>query len=238
MKAHEAWPEIFENSTFITIPPSRPVPLIIPQRNLRAEGLMADWRYMEADTEKLDSLKSSLERINFDERIRQAYDSKCFETIVHAEVLLHSWLKSQEGGFRTVKFFNNWAYIGVSKPVCKLCDYSLKQYSNEIEVRESHGNLFLSWRFPSGPSSEDTENLQKRKEFERRVVLMLRDEAFDVISGKFKPRSKRWDTMTNSEGTALLEHWTCSERSTKSGDILSDLDNLSIHGIPDTGDSC
>ena len=36
---------------------------------------------------------------------------KRFRRIVHAEVLLHSWLLATEGGVRSPRFFQNWQYI-------------------------------------------------------------------------------------------------------------------------------
>lgn len=75
---------------------------------------------------------------------------KSFRPRVHAEVHLLDWIHERQlKPDPPVEFFFRERYIGTSKPACKLCDYYFAAHPSSFRTRQTHGNLYPAWRFPS-----------------------------------------------------------------------------------------
>ncbi|KAK0710693.1 hypothetical protein B0H67DRAFT_263750 [Lasiosphaeris hirsuta] len=90
---------------------------------------------------------SKLQLFDLDGIIQKEWGSK-FSPHVHAEVLLLDWLQNTEGGIQRHRFFNNWRYIGTSKPLCRLCHYYFGIVAPSVGVRPTHNNIYYQWRIP------------------------------------------------------------------------------------------
>jgi hypothetical protein len=101
----------------------------------------------EKKGEYLDLAKTMQQKFDLDQVIENEWTNSSFRPIVHAEILVHSWLE-KTGGTRPERFFNNWQYIGCSKPACKLCHYYFSTHPSGIQTRATHGNLYRNWRMP------------------------------------------------------------------------------------------
>ncbi|KAL2166625.1 hypothetical protein VTG60DRAFT_2444 [Thermothelomyces hinnuleus] len=83
-----------------------------------------------------------------DGMLEQQWREKKLEPVVHAEMLLHDWLSRTEGGTQPSRFFQNWQYIGTSKPVCRLCQDYFHVVATPVRFRSGHPNTYLNWRLP------------------------------------------------------------------------------------------
>ncbi|KAM7211199.1 hypothetical protein V8F06_013409 [Rhypophila decipiens] len=78
-----------------------------------------------------------------------AQAKKGMKPIVHAEILLHSWLLATEGDVQRGRFFQGWQYIGTSKPMCRMCtEYFANVITTPVRFRAGHPNTYLNWRLP------------------------------------------------------------------------------------------
>jgi len=159
---------------------------------------------------------------NLDKRIEEEY-SKGFRPIVHAEILLLNWLDLTTadgvhgpGRIDHSRFWNDWAYIGSSKPTCKLCAYYFQAHRSGVGYRPSHGNLYMPWRGPDvsrstvqqhhGPGEVHLDKFVKaRQDILNRVLELVREEAFDVISKKARSTYKRYDSNTFSNALSASQ---------------------------------
>jgi len=105
------------------------------------------------------------------------------DPIVHAEMMLHDWLSRTPGGVRNERFFGGWQYIGVSKPLCRLCRYYFNIIPTPVQFRDSHPNTYPNWRLPDirprSTSAKDTQEaneewLEIMDQMKARVYLDLR----------------------------------------------------------------
>ena len=103
--------------------------------------------YGQARLRELKNHATDLQRydldIKFQEKLQQNIDP-----IVHAEILLHSWLSSTEGGIQSHRFFQGWRYIGTSKPICRMCQEYFNLIATPVRFRSGHPNTYLNWRLP------------------------------------------------------------------------------------------
>jgi len=90
---------------------------------------------------------AELQKFRLDDMIAAEWAKK-FSPIMHAEILLLDWLQKTDGGIRPYRFFQNWRYIGCSKPTCRLCRYYFDTVAPEVAIRRSHNNVYFPWRTP------------------------------------------------------------------------------------------
>ncbi|KAK3939036.1 hypothetical protein QBC46DRAFT_388932 [Diplogelasinospora grovesii] len=154
-------------------------------------------------------LAKELQMFGLDDTIGQEWQSKKFTPIVHAEMLLHDYLEStpEAGGTLPHRFFNNWRYIGSSKPICRLCRYYFDAIATPVGFRPTHGNIYYNWRLPDMYRSEQEDPIQKYENEERQrkkwrdvmnkvkfrvcadVMLVLKDKGY----------KKKHDTNTTTD---------------------------------------
>ena len=90
---------------------------------------------------------TELEAYGLGEKLKGQWGRE-LKPVVHAEILLHNWLSRTPGGIQPSRFFNNWQYIGTSKPVCRLCQYYFDVVATPVRFRDGHPNTYLQWRLP------------------------------------------------------------------------------------------
>jgi len=135
----------------------------------------------------LDLAKTMQQNFDLDKVIEDEWTRNSFRPIVHAEILVHSWLE-KTGGTRPERFFQNWRYIGCSKPACKLCHYYFSSHPSGVQIRGTHGNLYRNWRMPDyadvhGVRTKE-EALAKRHEILQGIMGHLRQCVLRTLSEK------------------------------------------------------
>ena len=173
-KARGNWPELFHkfevdfipSSTKISTPwPTNPWTVSkILGRSTSEANLLATYKNQAEILQSrfdLDEIIAKLWRgESVDEALGSESDSETTDEsreqskgsppklIVHAEILIHNWLENTTGGTRPERFFQGYKFIGSSKPTCKLCSYFFQEYPTDVQVRESHRNIYEKWRMP------------------------------------------------------------------------------------------
>ncbi|KAH0525867.1 hypothetical protein TsFJ059_009275 [Trichoderma semiorbis] len=202
--AKEKWPNLFENFTVSFISSSRPAPKPFRNKSLYADGIVGRMTRKEKEIAIFRDFVRNLQLYNLDDRIKQEYSRSTFRPIVHAEVLLLNWI-SNKGEIVPSRFFNDWMYIGSSKPTCKLCDYYFEEHRSNVKHRASHGNLYPSWRVPDVFRSQNPEWIEKRQIMVDRILQRVRKDAFDVVRRKAIPGIKADDSNTRSARVTLWD---------------------------------
>jgi hypothetical protein len=142
---------------------------------------------VETKNKYLNLAETLQQNFDLDKMIEDKWTGSSFRPIVHAEILVHSWLE-KTGGTRPERFFQNWQYIGCSKPTCKLCHYYFSSHPSGVQIRGTHGNLYRNWRMPDyadvhGLRTKD-EALAKRREILQGIMSNLRQCVLRTLSEK------------------------------------------------------
>lgn len=146
------WAQLFHDFEVVCIASSQPDPNPIVGRRKRVTAAEILVRMTPPQDEpKLATFQAGaeeLQRFDLDGNIRRQNESKEFHPIVHAEILVYDSLRD----LHDLRYFHGYNYIGTSKPTCRLCDYYFQSVSrmsgDRVQVRQSHGNLYLNWRVP------------------------------------------------------------------------------------------
>ncbi|UKZ79148.1 hypothetical protein TrVFT333_006898 [Trichoderma virens FT-333] len=204
LSAKEMWPNLFENFTVDFISSSREVERPFRRKSLSAEGIVGRMTRKEKEMAIFKEFVRKLQDFNLDDRIKQEYSRDTFKPFVHAEVLLLNWISNQ-GEILPSRFFNDWMYIGSSKPTCKLCEYYFQEHKSNVERRAPHGNLYANWRVPDVFPYQGDAAIDARQIMLDRVLQRVRKEAFAVVRRKAFPGIKDNDSNTFSDRMTLLE---------------------------------
>lgn len=129
---------------------------------------------------------------------------KRMKPIVHAEILLHSWLLATEGDVQRARFFQGWQYIGTSKPPCRMCtEYFANVITTPVRFRAGHPNTYLNWRLPDlyvdgrQKGREDREKDARKKWCED--LGKMKGRVFAAVGRVLEEKVaewKRWDSNT------------------------------------------
>ena len=181
------WPELFENFevAYASSCSRHPNPLkTSPQTASAIIG-----RIVTADDKsRYLALAEELQhKFELDAVVETLWTKNSFRPVVHAEILLLNWLENN-GGTRPPRFFNNWQYIGSSKPTCRLCEYYISSHPSGVQVRSPHKNLYANWRMPDHADVHDfrgeEDALRKRHEIMQSVASRVRQDALRTLSEK------------------------------------------------------
>ncbi|KAF4968975.1 hypothetical protein FZEAL_10317 [Fusarium zealandicum] len=226
LSAKRNWPNLLDDFQVSFIDSSQRIPRPFRNKSTSAVGIVGRMTRKEKQIEIFKGFAQDLQRYDLDKLIMEVYKDQNFRPLVHSEVLLLDWLDKQ--GFLEPRcFFNEWMYIGASKPTCKLCrHYFLSHHSPNVGHRPSHGNLYLSWRFPDVLGSQGEVELNRRQIMVDRVLEKVRKEAFDIVRGKVSPSYKGDDSFTYS--AALPGRSTVAGSVTDADDLASMVGHLDL----------
>lgn len=226
LAAKAKWPSLFDSFEVSFLESSQRMERPFRNKSGTADGIVGRMTRKQKMIEKFRQFASDLQKFSLDDLIMGVYQDTTFRPIVHAEVLLLDHL-DKKGLLEPRFFFNEWMYIGSSKPTCKLCHhYFTLHHVPNVGHRPSHGNLYLSWRFPDVLTSQGEEGIQRRQIMIDRVLEKVRKEAFDIVSRKGTSSYKGDDSFTYSAAMP--------GRSTVAGSVVDDL--ASMIGYMDLSD--
>lgn len=154
--AHHIWADtdLFRDFEIESLRSSVPYPadalLLNPEPETAEAIINRAPGYGQARLQELKQHAAELERkYDLNTHLQNMWRGQKVKRIVHAEVLLHDWLLSTEGGVQPYRFFQGWQYIGSSKPVCRMCqEYFSAVISTPVQFRAGHPNTYLNWRLP------------------------------------------------------------------------------------------
>jgi hypothetical protein len=183
------WPELFDNFEVTYISSSSKVSNPLNANPQTASDILTRMTFKSVETKRhyLELAKNLQQQSDLDKVIGDEWTSKSFRPIVHAEILLHSWLE-KTGGTRPDRFFHNWQYIGCSKPLCKLCNYYFASHPSGVHMRGTHGNLYRNWRMPDNADVSGLRNKEeavaKRLEITQSMLGRLRECVLRALGDK------------------------------------------------------
>jgi OTT_1508-like deaminase len=202
LSARQKWEDLFNQFSVQYIPPSKPAPNPIKKKNTCIHDLLGRFT---SDPENIARYRAQalelerLEPLELAKRVSNKFHADDFHPIVHAEVLLHDWLKHMPGNMRPESFFRNWQYIGSSKPTCRLCHYYFAEQNDGVQVRDPHMNLYVNWRLPDihrqQPRAADA--VAKRRRLLTTIRTKVREVAVQTMHDK-QPVGKADDSNTSS----------------------------------------
>jgi hypothetical protein len=216
----QMWPELFAAFEVIYVPSSSRYPNPLKANPQPASAIITRMATIEAKSKYLALAEELQHTVGLDELIEEEWTATSFRPVVHAEILLLNWLQ-RNGITMTSQFFNNWHYIGSSKPTCRLCDYYISSHPSRVQVRSSHGNLYRNWRMPDysdvyGCHSQE-EALKKRHEIMQNVMGRVRQDALRVLSEKVTD-TKAHDSLTLSS-LAAIQGWSGGQLEIQETDV-------------------
>ncbi|SPJ79470.1 uncharacterized protein FTOL_07861 [Fusarium torulosum] len=177
------WPQLFLNFRICMISSSSTESDILPANPWTAakifKGMSSDKEVLSRFAKQLDSFSVHDIDVNISEFWRHAP-----KPIVHAEILVHSWLENTEGGIRPERFFNRWKFIGTSKPPCKLCSYFFDEYPTDVQVRPSHQNVYFAWRMPDVFEHQGEASIRTRRLVMESIKTRIRADVVRILSEK------------------------------------------------------
>ncbi|KAI1874422.1 hypothetical protein JX265_004630 [Neoarthrinium moseri] len=229
LAAQERWPPLFKSFTVFPISSGTRMPKpirTIPSHPITAAQIIKN---MGLDTEQMEFYLlqiQPLERMGLDKGLQSIVANPRFRPIIHAEVLIHDCLQRLPVDPEHL-YWNNWKYIGSSKPTCRLCSYYFE--GRDVTVRESHNNLYPSWRLPDLPEHANETAVDMHLSLLARLKDHMRNDIERLIHEK-KRAGKRHDSLTYSgaiEDVDDLTSVTCSVSGTPST-LISELENCQV----------
>jgi hypothetical protein len=221
------WPNLFQNVAIYFLSSSRPIENPLRKKSLLADSIVGR---MASDKDQILMFRDfakTLQTFDLDARIKEEYTKASFKPTVHSEVLLLNWVSNQ-GEVVPSRFFNDWMYIGSSKPTCKLCDYYFLEHGTNVEHRTSHTNLYPSWRVPDVFPYQGAEAIKARRDLSQRVLQRIRNDAFDIVEKKAVPNVKGDDSNTFTARMTLAEVWSVRGTETEVDDLASMMGEVDI----------
>lgn len=117
------------------------------------------------------------------DKIKSHTHPRVFQPIVHAELLVDNFIRREQRGAASapdaehLPYFGEaefGAYIGGSKPTCKLCAMYFAEHPDGVQVRPSHDNIYHKWRAPDVFESDPESMLTERTAVLEAMVKGLR----------------------------------------------------------------
>lgn len=182
-KARDEWPELFDNFRARHLPSSKPEATPLRQSSHSAEAIIGRMTSDQAIMDTFHEYAQEMRKFELDERIRKECTKSTFKPITHSEVLIQDWI-SRVGQKQNLRFFNNWKYIGGSKPPCRMCKYYFEACGSDIALRASHNNVYPNWSFPSAHGLGGSPGARKWQKSLDRMIDMIRQDTFKVMAEK------------------------------------------------------
>lgn len=193
------WAQLFHDFEVVCIASSQPDTNPIVDRRKRVTAAEILIRMTPPQDEPRLALfqagAKELQRFDLDGNIRRQNESKFFQPFVHAEILVYDSLRDQHD----LRYFHGYNYIGTSKPPCRLCDYYFQSVSrmsgDRVQVRQSHGNLYLNWRVPD-IYEHQIGAMQRQEKILNDMNLCVRQDTYRTLQDKIGMR-KSHDSNTS-----------------------------------------
>jgi hypothetical protein len=157
--------------------------------------------FQKHESDRLQQVQETLNNfkiLDVSSQFLEEYTDKKFRPRIHAELLLLAHFYH-----RNLEFANNAKYIGCSKPSCYCCDLYIKCHPGKFNVRASHGNLWVNWRAPVPPLSDDEVAQKHTKKILNAMVKYIREDVIFQIDSKAPARPRVRDSTTGITTLAI-----------------------------------
>ncbi|KXJ84986.1 hypothetical protein Micbo1qcDRAFT_181204 [Microdochium bolleyi] len=175
----------------IVVPSSTPYPNPLKKARMATASEMLGRMVPAAEVELRQAEARVLKPFGLDAFLIEACKQESFTPLVHGEVLVHNVVRTYLLENQDMTYWNNWRYVGSSKPTCRLCAYYFSEIT-DVTVRESPGNLYAKWR---APDVYDEAGAQRRDEILNAIAKLIRQDALRTLSSKL-PRGRTDDSSS------------------------------------------
>lgn len=237
IEARKKWVRLFYDFEVDFVCSSTMLSNPINSKTVNAESMLGRMG-SEAEMKQYKAHAEELQKFDLDRRIRDQASNPLFKPLVHAEVLVHQSLLDEYGpsGLRPSHFFDGHKYIGSSKPTCRLCDYYFTASATGIEVRKTHGNLYIGWRAPDVYEHQGEAAKERRKQILIKVNHKVREDTFRTLAEKV-PERKDHDSNTDPTFPALIQGTSVGfdggwRDETDLVDVMASMRQLDLHASP------
>ncbi|KAF7560082.1 hypothetical protein G7046_g4075 [Stylonectria norvegica] len=182
IRAEAEWPALFQDFHVTSIPSSDPEPNPLGRKSETAHNIIGRMTSDASEMERYRECAQGLQAFNLDDRISTECKSR-FRPIVHSEVLVLDWVVANYK-LPQYRFFEDFRYIGSSKPTCKLCSYYFAAHPSRTGARPTHGNLYISWRFPDVSTAGGKSALSRRQSMINSMMEKIREDAWKIMEDK------------------------------------------------------
>ena len=210
-EAKEAWPALFHEFEVLFLPSAPTTTLALSQSpKARKSHAIVGKTASGDELLRLRNYVTELQlKYDIDKQISREWPDKGTLFIVHAEVRLHRWLETSEGGTYPERFFEGFKYIGSSKPTCRLCHYYFELHGTDVQVRDSHRNLYPRWRmhdvFPNdGLSVNGKDPIRERMLLVYKIKERVASDIKQILNDKLADR--RDNDSTDKHTADMLAH--------------------------------
>jgi hypothetical protein len=193
--SYDRWPDLFEPARVVFVRSSDRMLRPITNLGLSAVDIIRNMSSKEESQLYLQQAED-MQKLGLDDRIRKVVNNKRFRPIVHAEVLVHSYLLRYSVG-QHITYWGGWKYIGSSKPTCRLCSYYFFLQRDGVSVRPTHNNLYPSWRLPDINHDQSPGTITNHEELQSTLTMLVRKDAKRTLNEK-RPKGKLHDSNTVS----------------------------------------
>ncbi|KAI1840914.1 hypothetical protein JX266_012850 [Neoarthrinium moseri] len=225
--AQERWPQLFKSFKVFAIPSSTRMPR--PIRNTSSQPITATQiihnmglgKELEDDCIRKIQL---LPHLGLNTTLQDIVANPRFRPIVHAEMLIHDCLQKLPIDPEQL-YWNNWKYIGSSKPTCRLCSYYFE--AQDVTVRETHNNIYQCWRLPELPETADQTVVDMQRRLLTHLTERMQEDVKRLIFEKQRA-GRRHDSATYSGTIGVARDFisaTSSDTglpSTRNEDLMTD----------------
>ncbi|KAL2757010.1 hypothetical protein ACRALDRAFT_2041545 [Sodiomyces alcalophilus JCM 7366] len=230
VRTKRRWVQLFHDFKVTVVPSSKPAPNPL-KANPRskapsAHDVIGHMTSEPGEISRYRGYAAELQTLGLDEQISTETGKNGFKPIVHAEVLVQSAALSHiqtSDPARGTRFWNNWKYVGSSKPTCRLCGYYFELHPDGVQVRSSHRNLYPSWRLPD---AHDEASVRFRDKMLNEIKKKVCDVVFRTLQERV-PQGKRRDSNTTSLMAGYLISGDTDAHSAVS-DLASRLSGMSV----------
>ncbi|KAJ4249170.1 hypothetical protein NW762_012505 [Fusarium torreyae] len=230
------WPQLFSDFQVRMISSSLAESGVLTMNPWTAAKISSTMTSDEASLRRLAQQLDSFSAHDIDTKIAELW-RRAPKPIVHAEILVHSWLENTEGGIRPERFYNRWKFIGTSKPPCKLCSYFFDEYPTDVQVRPSHQNVYFSWRMPDVFEHQGKASIRTRDLVMDSIKTRIRADVVRTIAEKLSdgrphdssaytallpslPLDQPRKPSSAEEIDEFLDSFTITSRQGRSADVL------------------
>lgn len=204
IEARKKWEHLFHDFEVDFVRSSSLLPNPINNKRVNAEMIIGRMLSDEAQIQAHRADVEELQKFELDLKITEQVTKQSWKPLVHAEVLIHQSMLDEFGpnGPHPSQFFSRYRYIGSSKPTCRLCDYYFTASASGIDVRETHRNLYVVWRFPDVYGHPGQAAVKRRERILNRMLERIRHDTLRTLSDKI-PEKKNHDSNTDPTYPAL-----------------------------------
>ncbi|KAJ2904936.1 hypothetical protein MKZ38_006801 [Zalerion maritima] len=210
--AHRKWPELFHDFRVECLPSHAKGRTPFPSGARDIDKMIGSMVHSDAEKmwvmEKVEDIDATSPGISLANNIRALSTEHSFVPTVHAELIILDWLQ-RTGNTAPIRFFEQFRYIGASKPTCRLCHFYFLQHESGVKVRPTHHNIYHQWKLPDILEQDSPQRVKRRAEVVLKIIQHLRED-IKLALGDRAAMKRPHDSLTETSSITHMQKSTAS----------------------------